>query len=239
MANPLLLKLQRRDLLSPEEQEAVETLRGAVRDFAPGDAIVRQGDRPSFSSVLQSGWAARVKFLADGQRAISALHLAGDFVDLHSFLLKPMDHSVLALTACRILTVPHDQLRVATARHPHLARVLWLDTLIDSAIQREWIAGLGRRSAASRLAHLICELLMRCQAVGLADGLGYDLPLTQTLLGDALGITAVHVNRSLQELRQNRLIRFEGGRLTIINWDRLVELADFDPAYLNLTREPR
>lgn len=239
MASPLLLKLQKRDLLSNEEQDVVEGLRSAVRDFEPGDAIVRQGDRPAFSCVLQSGWAARVKFLADGQRAISALHMAGDFVDLHSFLLKPMDHSVLALTACRIMTVQHDELQRVTDRYPHLTRVLWLDTLIDAAVHREWIAGLGRRSAASRLAHLFCELLMRCQAVGLADGLGYDLPLTQTLLGDVLGITTVHVNRSLQELRRDGLIRFKGGRLTILNWDRLTELADFDPAYLNLTREPR
>jgi CRP-like cAMP-binding protein len=239
MASPLLLKLQKRDHLSAEEQEVVEALRGAVRDFEPGEAIVRQGDRPSFSSVMQSGWAARVKFLADGQRAISALHMAGDFVDLHSLLLKPMDHSVLALTPCRIVTVPHEDLRRATERCPHLTRILWLDTLIDAAIHREWIAGLGRRSAASRLAHLFCELLMRAEAVGLVERLGYDLPLTQAMLADVLGITAVHVNRSLQELRQNALVRFEGGRLTIIDWDRLAELADFDPAYLNLTSEPR
>jgi len=239
MASPLLLKLQKHDLLSAEEQAVVEALRSAVRDFAPGETIVRQGDRPGFSSVVQSGWAARVKFLADGQRAVSALHLAGDFVDLHALLLKPMDHAVVAVTACRIAMVQHDQLKLVTDRYPHLTRILWLETLVDAAIHREWIAGLGRRSAASRLAHLVCEMLARAQAVGLADGLSYDFPVTQALLADVLGITKVHVNRSLQELRQTGLLQFEGGRITITNWDRLAALADFDPAYLNLTSEPR
>ena len=140
---------------------------------------------------------------------------------------------------CRIATVPHHRLRTVTERYPHLTRLLWLDTLIDAAIHREWIAGLGRRSAVSRLAHLFCELLLRCDAVGLAKGLAYDLPLTQIIVADVLGLSTVHVNRSLQELRQLRLVRFEGGLLEILDWQRLTVVADFDPSYLNLRSEPR
>lgn len=239
MAGSLLLKLKKRDHLSAEETEVVKALCAAGKAFKPGEPIVREGDRPGFSSIVQSGWAGRVKFLAEGRRTISAVHLAGDFVDLHSFLLKPMDHTVVALTECRISTVPHDRLKAATERHPHLARLFWLETLVDAAIHREWIACLGRRTAASRLAHLFCELLMRTEAVDLSDGLSYGLPLKQAVLADCLGITAVHVNRSLKALRRDGLIKFDDGRLTIANWDRLTELADFDPTYLNLTSEPR
>lgn len=239
MASPLLQKLQKRDQLSSEEQHVVATLRSTTYQVEAGGDIVREGDRPGFSSVLLSGWAARARVLANGGRAISALHLAGDFVDLHSFLLRPMDHSVVALTACRIAAVPHEQLRTATERHPHVARLLWLNTLIDAAIHREWMTGLARRSAVGRLAHLFCELLLRCQAVGLVEELAYDFPLTQPTLADVLGISTVHVNRSLKELRQDGLIRFGAGRLKILDWEGLTHVADFDPAYLNLTSEPR
>lgn len=240
MASSLLLKLQQRDHLSAEEKAVVKDLCNASRTFAPGEPLVREGDRPGHSSIVESGWAGRVKFVGEGAaRTISALHLAGDFIDLHSFLLKPMDHAVIALTECRMSLVPHDRLRIATEKYPHLARLFWLDTLVDAAIHRSWIACLGRRSAAQRLAHLFCELLIRCQVVGRVEELSYDLPLTQTVLADTLGITTTHLNRSLQELRAKELIRFGSGRLRILNWDRLRELADFDPAYLNMTCEPR
>jgi CRP-like cAMP-binding protein len=239
VTNPLLLKLQKRDRLSSDEQDVLETIRSSTQTLKPGDEIVREGDRPSFSCLMLQGWSARTKFLSGGRRAISALHLAGDFVDLHSFLLRPMDHSVVALTPCKIGVVPHDRLKVVTERHSHLTRLLWLDTLVDAAIHREWIAGLARRSAANRLAHLFCELLLRSEAVGRVDELSYDLPLTQGVLADVLGLSTVHVNRSLQELRQDQLISLQRTKLRILDWDRLTELADFDPAYLNLSGEPR
>jgi CRP-like cAMP-binding protein len=235
-----MLKLKHRDRLSAEEQAVIGRLCNASKTFGAGEALVREGDRPGHSSIVESGWAGRVKFVGEGARTISALHLAGDFIDLHSFLLKPMDHAVIALTECRISLVPHDRLKSATETYPHLARLLWLDTLVDAAIHRAWIACLGGRSAVQRLAHLLCELLMRTQAVELADDdLGYDLPLTQSVLADTLGMTTTHLNRSLQELRAKDLIRFGSGHLRILNWDRLRELADFDPAYLNMTCEPR
>ena len=239
MTIPLLLKLARWDRLTDDEQDVLEGIRSATQTLRPGDEIVREGDRPGFSTLMLQGWSARVKFFSSGRRAISALHMAGDFVDLHSFLLRPMDHSVIALTTCKIAVVPHDRLKMVTERHPHLTRLLWLDTLVDAAVHREWIAGLARRSAVARMGHLFCELLLRCDAVGGAEALGYHLPLTQGMLADTLGLSTVHVNRSLQELRQDRLVSFERNKLKILNWDRLAELADFDPAYLNLSGEPR
>ncbi len=239
MVSPLLLKLQKHDQLSPDEQRVVEDLRSGVISFRPNDEIVREGDRPSFSSIVLNGWAGRVKTLPDGRRSILALHLSGDFVDLHSLLLRPMDHSVIALTACKIAKVPHDQLREVTERYPHLTRLLWLDTLVDAAIHREWMVGLGRRAAAAHLAHLLCELFLRCQAVSLTRGMVFDFPLSQPVLADVLGLSAVHVNRSLQELRQERLLTLEAGRLEILDWERLADRAAFDPAYLNMSIEPR
>src|ERR1700761_8691024 len=151
MVSPLLLKLQKHDQLTDQEQRVVEELRSGAVSFRPNEDIVCEGDRPNFSSIVLNGWAGRVKTLPDGRRSILALHLSGDFVDLHSLLLRPMDHSVVALTACRIAKVPHEQLREVTERYPHLTRLLWLDTLVDAAIHREWMVGLGRRAAAANL----------------------------------------------------------------------------------------
>jgi CRP-like cAMP-binding protein len=150
-----------------------------------------------------------------------------------------VDHAVLALAPTRIARFAHAALRQITVDFPHLARLLWLTTLVDGAIHGEWILSLGRRNAPARLAHLICELFMRFQAVGKADGLSFSLPLTQAQTGDVLGISAVHLNRTLQELRREGLISWQGQALTIKDWPRLQSLAEFDAAYLSLEREPR
>ena len=139
-----------------------------------------------------------------------AIHVVGDFVDLHSFVLKTMDHSVGALTRCRVALVPHEFLQGVTERLPHLTRLLWLDTLVDAATHREWIVGMGRRSALEQLAHLICELYVRLEVLGQVDGATFDLPLTQTDLGDALGLSLVHINRTVRELREAGLLIVAG-----------------------------
>jgi CRP-like cAMP-binding protein len=162
----------------------------------------------------------------------------GDFVDLHSFLLGKMDHGVVALTPCRVGVVPHEELRAITERYPHLTRLLWLSTLIDGAIHREWLVAMGRRSALGHTAHLICELFLRLQAVGQVDGTTMQLPITQAELGDTLGISTVHVNRVVQELRNQGLITWRGEKLTIDDWDALRNAAEFDPTYLHLNAKP-
>src|SRR3569833_1102894 len=187
-------KLERRDIISPEEREALLAAAGQETDVAAGQDLVREGDRPDHSTLVVSGFTTRYRVLGDGQRQITALHVPGDFVDLHSFALKEMDHSEGALSNCRVIYYPHSALTVSTERFPHLTRVLWLMTLLDGAILREWLVAMGRRSAAGQLAHLVCELYIRLGVVGLVTNDSFTLPLTQMELADALGISAVHVN---------------------------------------------
>lgn len=235
-----IAKLERRDMVSPAEKAALLAAAGPVETFAPGSDLVREGDRPDRSMLVAQGFTTRYRLLADGTRQITAIHVPGDFVDLHSFLLKTMDHSVGALSACRVVTFPHANLKTITERHPHLTRLLWLMTLLDSAIHREWIVAMGRRSALEQLAHLLCEIVTRLSVVGLGDSdRAVILPINQTELGDTLGLSTVHVNRTLQQLRAEQLITWQGQTVRILDWDRLARIAQFDPTYLHLDPEPR
>ena len=239
MPNPLILKLGRRDMLSEAEQAVLEAAPFTVKSYAAGEEIVREGSVNEHSCLILQGWASRTKQLRDGRRQITAFQLVGDFVDLHSLLLKPMDHSIVAVTPCRLALVHHSVLRDITERHPHLTRMLWLDTLIDAAIHREWLVALGRLPAAGHLAHLLCELYLRLEVVGEARDRSFQFPVTQPLLADALGLSTVHVNRVVQELRRENLVAWRGARITLLDFDRLKEIAEFDPDYLNLRPEPR
>lgn len=236
---PLISKYRTRDQLSDEEARVLEDAVRTVRDVGPDQDIVSEGSRPTESILLMEGFAARYRDLASGKRQITAIHVAGDFVDLHGFLLRKMDHGVISMTPCKIASVPHERLREITEKHPHLTRILWLSTLIDAAIHREWLVSMGRRSSVAHLAHLICELFLRLEKVGHADNDSFRFPITQTELGDVLGLSTVHVNRSLQELRATGAVTWRGELITINDWDRLREIAEFDPTYLNLMNEPR
>ena len=189
--------------------------------------------------MLLEGFLCRYKDLRDGSRQISELHVPGDFADLHGFTLKRLDHSVMALTCCRVALAPHDRIKAVTAAHPHLARMWWFTTNMDAAIHREWVLSLGRRSALGRVAHLFCELRVRLEIVGLADESGYALPLTQTDVAECLGLTPVHVNRVLKELRESGLVEFRGRRVSITDLAGLERAAEFDSAYLYVDRLPR
>ncbi|MGA9581067.1 MAG: Crp/Fnr family transcriptional regulator [Allosphingosinicella sp.] len=235
----LLLKLRARDLVGGEEEEVLRASISDIRDHPAGRALVRTGTTLSVSILLVEGIVCRYKDLADGQRQIMELHVAGDFVDLHGFLLKQLDHNVGTMTPVRVALVPHDALRGITETHPHLGRMLWFSTLLDAAIHREKILSIGRRSALARIAHIFCELLVRLRLVGLADDRGYALPLTQADLADVTGLTSVHVNRMLKKLRDEKLLTFRGGMVTIDDWERLQRVAEFDPTYLHLERRPR
>ncbi len=235
----LLLKLRARDLLGGEEERVLRECVSEVRDIPAGRTIVRAGQTLSESNLLVEGIVARYKDLSDGQRQIMELHVAGDFVDLHGFLLKRLEHNVGALTPIRLAIVPHDRLRAVTEDYPHLARLLWLSTLIDASIHREQILSVGRRSALSRIAHMICELYLRLEVVDLASGGRFELPLTQGDVADATGLTSVHVNRMLKSLRDEGLVTFRGGEVIIHDWDRLRQIAEFSSDYLYLERRPR
>jgi CRP-like cAMP-binding protein len=239
MLDTLFARLERRDHLSDRERAALHEAAGERRSFAARATIVPQGVRQTVSNLLVGGYVARYKDLPGGQRQILQIHLPGDFIDLPSFLLKELEHDLVALTAVRIVTFPHDRLMRITEQHPHLARQLWLGTLIEAAIYREQILSVGRRTALARVAHMFCELYVRHRVVGLARDHTIDMPLTQLDIGDATGMTAVHVNRMLRRLRDDRLIELAARRLRILDWEGLAETAAFDPAYLYLDREPR
>ncbi|MBX5230546.1 MULTISPECIES: Crp/Fnr family transcriptional regulator [unclassified Rhizobium] len=239
MIESLLLNLGSRDVLSSEEENLLRSILVKDRQFAVGEDLVSQGSRPPFSTLLLDGFAARYKVMADGSRQITALHVAGDFVDLHAFPVKVMDHGIVALSPCHVALADHADLRAITERMPHLTRLLWLDTLVDGAIHREWIVAMGRRSKRAQIAHLVCELFMRLKVVRRTQGESFQFPLTQIEMADVLGISVVHLNKTLQALRREGVFTWENRTITIVDWERLQEIAEFDPAYLSISREPR
>jgi len=234
-----LMKLRARDEISAEEEAAIRGAVADVREVRADTVIARAGELIDVSTILLSGIACRHKDLRNGSRQITELHVPGDYMDLHSFTLKRLDHDVLALTDCRFAVVPHARLREITETHPHLTRVYWFATNLDAAIHREWELSLGRRTALARVAHLFCELQVRLGIVGLASKTEYELPLTQTDLAESLGLTSVHVNRTLKELRERGLAEFRGGVVHILDPERLAAAGEFNPAYLYLERLPR
>jgi CRP-like cAMP-binding protein len=236
---PLLMKLRMRDLISDEEETVLRDSISAVRELPAGRVIVRAGTTLSESTLLFDGFVCRYKDLADGQRQILEIHIPGDFLDLHGFLLKRIDHNVAAMTPVRYANAPHDGLRRISEDYPHLTRILWFSTLLDAAIHREKILSIGRRSAVGRIAHLMCELYVRLKLVGLAHEGGYALPLKQADIADATGLTSIHVNRMLRKLRNEEILTFRGGEVTIHDWDRLQTVAEFSSSYLHLERRPR
>jgi len=235
----LLLKLRARDVVGDAEERVLRASVSELREVGSGRTITRSGVTLSESILLISGFACRYKDLADGQRQIMEIHVPGDFVDLHSFLLKRLEHNVGAITPVRLAIVPHDRLRAITEGYPHLARMLWFSTLLDAAIHRERILSVGRRTAQARIAHLLCELYLRLEIVGLAADHRFQLPLTQGDLADANGLTSVHVNRMLRKLRDDELLTFRGGEVVIQDWERLQQVAEFSDSYLFLERRPR
>lgn len=237
--HPLIKNLEQHDSISEEERSILLDAISQEKRVLKGEDIVQEGDRPSYSVVLLEGFAARYKMDVEGRRQINAVHVPGDFVDLHSFVLEQMDHSVLAVSNCTLAMVPHDAIRKISDKHPHLARLFWTSTAVDGAIVREWLTQLGSQNAVRRTAHLICELFVRLRAVGRTQDHAFDIPLIQAELGDMLGLSLVHVNRTLMSLRKDRLVTWQGGTVTIHDWGRLKDLARFNQTYLNSHNEGR
>ena len=229
----LVRKLESIAELSSAETAALLALPMIVKEIGADQDIVREGELPTESCLVLDGFACRYKLLPDGRRQIMSFHTPGDIPDLLSIHLRVMDHSLGTLVRSKLAFIPHENLRDLARRFPGIAIAFWRDTLIDSAIFREWMVGLGRRSAFQRIAHLLCEMAMRFKAVGLADEHVYDLPVTQAELGDALGLSTVHINRVLQELRQAGLITFRGSTVSVLDWTGLKVAGEFDPTYLH------
>jgi CRP-like cAMP-binding protein len=230
----VIRKLESIDGITEDEKQALLALPVTVKTVEADQDIVTEKQRPSQSCLILEGFVCRYKLLEGGKRQIMSFHTPGDMPDLQSLVLKVMDHNIGTLTPSKLAFVSHDAVRELLRRYPRLTEILWRDTLIDSAIFREWMVGLGRREAYARIAHLMCELYVRLRAVGLADGDGYELPLTQAELGDALGLSTVHVNRVLKELRLGGLVVLKGKHLIIPDWERLKQAGEFDPTYLHV-----
>ena len=233
----LIRKLESVTILSGEERRAIQSLPVRIRVLDARQDLVRDGDKPSHCCLILDGWACRYKLLSQGRRQILSFHVTGDIPDLHSLHVQTMDHSLATMKAATVAFIPHENLRELAAEFPHIGTLLWRDTLIDAGIFREWMTGMGRRSAFERIAHLFCELYLKLQAVGLAGDYRCPIPITQTDLADALGLTSVHVSRVLKEMRGQTLITLRSGMLVIEAWDELREAAEFDPTYLHLKKQ--
>lgn len=198
--------------------------------------IAREGENPTVIRLLVSGWACRYKDLPDGRRQIVGFFLPGDFCDLNVYILSELDHSIGALTGVRYYEIqPHQFHEVIDAR-PHLLRALLWHEMVSAGIQREWLLSIGQRSPLERLAHLFIELYYRLRTVGLATGLSFDLPITQNHLAEANGLSLVHLNRTLQEMRREELIELSDRQLRIVDLDRLKQVAMFNKNYLHFNR---
>ena len=231
----LIRKLETLAALSDEEKQALRSLPMTVKAFGADQDVVREGDCPVECCLVLSGMVFRYLMLDDGRRQIMGFYIPGDIPDLQSLHIRFMDHSVGTLVPTTVAFIPHQSLNDVNARYPRVANALWRDTLVDAAMFRLWMVSLGRKSAHERIAHLLCELLVRFKAVGLAkDAQTCEFPITQGELGDALGLSTVHVNRVLQELRGDRLIILRGSSLHINDWEGLQQRAKFNPTYLHL-----
>jgi CRP-like cAMP-binding protein len=235
--NPLIRKLESVFRLTEDERRALETLPMQIAVIKADQDIVRTGDRPSRSCLILSGFACTYKVTAGGKRQIVAFTIAGDVPDLQSLHLKVLDTSIATISTCRVGFIPHDVLNGICTRYPRLGAAFWRETLIDASIFREWVMNVGQREAYQRMAHVLCELLVRLRVVGLAEDHAFDLPITQGEFADALGVTNVHVNRVFQQMRADGLIETKGTQIKIPDWDRLKQVGEFDPAYLHLEQE--
>jgi CRP-like cAMP-binding protein len=232
--NPLIRKLESIFTLTEGERQALATLPMQLAVIKEHQDLVREGDRPTRSCLILSGFTATYKITAGGKRQIVTFGIAGDIPDLQSLHLKTLDISIGTLTPCRMGFITHDDLREICTRYPRIAAAFWRETLVEGAIFREWVTNVGRREAYQRMAHVLCELLVRLRAVSLVEDHACDLPITQSEFADAMGISTVHVNRVLQQMRADGLIELKGDRLNIPDWEQLKTVGEFDPTYLHL-----
>jgi len=236
----LQLHLEAFTRLSQHDRALIDRVAGKnVRELSARRDVIREGDKPRGVNLMIEGWACRYKQLPDGRRQIVQFFIPGDLCDSNVFILKEMDHSIGAITRLRYAEISPADFEDLLARSPRIAQALWWNELVCASISREWTTNVGQRSAFERLAHLFCEMYLRLRAVGLTENGSCDWPVTQNDLAEATGLTAVHVNRTLQELRRQNMIELQGKKLNIPDLERLEEAAMFNPNYLHLDREGR
>ena len=224
--------------LSDEDREVLRSLPFQYRSLDAGQYLVWDGDRPTNSAVILSGYSYRHKIAGNGARQILSIHMKGDLVDLQNALLGTADHNVQMLTAGEVALLPVEIVRDTAFRYPTIGMALWYETLVEGSIFREWVLNVGRRSARARIAHLLCEFALRLEVAELGLQTAYELPITQEQLADAVALTSVHVNRTLMKLEDDGLIGRNRRMISIFDWTKLAEVGDFEPRYLHLNPVP-
>lgn len=232
----IIARIQSRSPLSDEDRTAIRALPYVQRHVEPSSYIIREGAHPTRCAFVLSGFCYRQKLTSDGARQIVSIEIPGDFVDLQQLFLDESDHNVQALTGASIAEIDSAALRALALNRPAIGAALWTEVLVGASIFREWIVNIGRRDAHCRVGHLLCEFAVRLDAAHGTSGHAYDLPMTQEQLGDAVGLTPVHVNRVLRSLAQRGLISRDRRQIAILDWDTLRDASDFNPRYLHLAR---
>lgn len=227
-------KLEKASNLGEEDRRALLSLPYTIRRFGAREDIFSYGEKPAYCCLVLDGWVHRYGIIGDGDRQILLFYIPGDVPDLQHLFLPLLDHTLASITASTLAFIPHRALYTLVERHPRLMAALWRDTLIDTSMYRERVMCLGRRSSTGRVAHFFCEMYVRQELAGLANDLRCSIPVTQGEIADLLGITPVHLNRSLRALRSRQVIELSGGYLQILDRSALVKAADFDPTYLHL-----
>lgn len=230
----LTRKLEARSALSLSDRSTLLGLPITVKRYEARKDIILEGRHNNQCCIVIDGLLCRYKVINDGGRQILSLHMPGDIPDLQSIHIDVMDHTVGTISAATVGFIPHAAIKQALQQSRELSRAFWLEVLIETAILRGWTVSIGKRSAPARIAHFLCEYVTRMSSIGLSDGVTCAMPLTQTELGDALGLSTVHINKKLRELRRAKLVEIRAGQLRVLNWGGLSGRADFDPNYLHL-----
>jgi CRP-like cAMP-binding protein len=230
----MLRKLSYSFSLGEADQEAVLALPHRVQSVGRHHHLVREREVATHCGLMLSGFSIRHKIVVSGARQIVAIHMGGDMVDLQNSVLGVADHGVQMLTDGDVAFIPREAIQQIALDHPRVGMAMWKDTLVDGSVFREWIANVGRRDARTRMAHLLCEFALRLKVAGLGEQNNYEMPLTQEQIADAVGLTSVHVNRTLQHLERENLISRNKRSVWIENWQKLADAGDFDATYLHL-----
>ncbi|MCJ2106744.1 Crp/Fnr family transcriptional regulator [Methylobacterium sp. E-041] len=234
MQHALIRKLESYETLSDKDLRALNALVPRIRQVGARVDLASEGDPPDNVHLVLDGFACRYKVLADGSRQIMAYLVPGDFCDLNVFILDQMDHNIGTISKCQVADIPRQAIEEITANYPLITRAFWWCNLVDEAVLREWLVNMGVRAADERIAHLICELHARLEAVGRCKDNSYEFPFTQTDIADTMGLSNVHVNRTLRDLRGMGLITLKNRVMTILDVERLKDFCKFNPNYLHL-----
>jgi CRP-like cAMP-binding protein len=233
VSNKFVNKLNGLSDLTDIDRKTLVQATSQPRKYIARQDLIREGDEPGPVFVVLDGWACRYKILPSGTRQIMAFLMPGDACDLHIKLLAEMDHGIQAITAASVATVSREAMRDMMHSYPNIARAMYSAQLVDEGVMRAWIVSMGRRSSVERVAHLMCELYLRARNIGLTTGDQFAMPLSQLVLADALGMTAVHINRVLKELRLAGALELKRNSATILDPVKLVQIAGFDENYLH------